>query len=162
MGWLDRRHARRERRDPTVVSVTRRLSGSVASEASVNTVRAENCGSQCTDGASSAHRDVSSSILSARGSCYQEVVASDNVCYICYEAKPDAIFLECGHGGMCTLCALELKNRRQTCPICRGVITHIVRVLPSGPTQTRKKQTRGAHTPQQDSAPTERCGHDAN
>lgn len=129
--WLDRRHARRERRDPTVVSVTRRLSGSVvASEASVNTVRAENCGSQCTDGASSGHRDVSSSILSARGSCYQEVVASDNVCYICYEAKPDAIFLECGHGGMCTLCALELKNRRQTCPICRGVITHIVRVRP--------------------------------
>mmetsp|Transcript_5590 Transcript_5590/g.12092 ORF Transcript_5590/g.12092 Transcript_5590/m.12092 type:complete len:650 (+) Transcript_5590:34-1983(+) len=73
-----------------------------------------------------------------RGSIDLSALAEhDNTCLICYDARPDAILLECGHSGLCVRCALNLKKREAQrpalCPICRGPIDHIVKARPDLP-----------------------------
>ena len=29
-------------------------------------------------------------------------------CMICYEKYPDAVFMDCGHGGLCYKCSLDI------------------------------------------------------
>jgi len=72
--------------------------------------------------------DVDGSILSARGGVANEIVESEQMCFVCYDSRPDSIFLECGHAGVCRHCAGNLMNRpqRAVCPVCRARITRVV------------------------------------
>lgn len=75
--------------------------------------------------------DPSSSILSARGATFADIVESEQLCFICYDQVPEAILLECGHAGMCVGCALQLLERRPGqahCAICRSHIASVVRL----------------------------------
>jgi hypothetical protein len=75
--------------------------------------------------------DVSGSILSARGSIYEDIVG-EQLCFICYAERPDVVLLECGHAGMCVGCALSLPVRHPgqgpPCPICRTSVTCFLRL----------------------------------
>lgn len=92
---------------------------------------------------SSATVDVHASMLSARGSQYNEIVEDDGLCFVCFDNQPNAILLECGHGGMCLECASrtldssESHDRGAMCPICRSAITRVLKIrrdkpLPKG------------------------------
>jgi len=75
--------------------------------------------------------DPSASILSARGAAYEEIVESEQLCFICFDQVPHAVLLECGHAGICTSCALQLLERRPgqaNCAICRSPISNVVRL----------------------------------
>lgn len=75
--------------------------------------------------------DPSSSILSARGATFADIVESEQLCFICYDQVPQAILLECGHAGMCVTCAMQLLERRPGqahCAICRATISSVVRL----------------------------------
>jgi len=79
--------------------------------------------------------DPSTSILSARGATFTDVVENEQLCYICYDAPPAAILLECGHAGLCVDCGSGLLQRRvghseAHCPICRSSVTCVLRVRP--------------------------------
>eukprot|EP00929_Paragymnodinium_shiwhaense_P115143 TRINITY_DN83816_c0_g1_i1.p1 TRINITY_DN83816_c0_g1~~TRINITY_DN83816_c0_g1_i1.p1 ORF type:complete len:680 (-),score=87.21 TRINITY_DN83816_c0_g1_i1:76-2085(-) len=79
--------------------------------------------------------DPSTSILSARGTFFTEVVESDQLCYICYDEAPNSVLLECGHAGLCLGCATGLMQRRPgsgqaVCPICRTAIVSVLRLRP--------------------------------
>ena len=57
---------------------------------------------------------------------------TDASCSICMDRAPDAVLLECGHGGVCILCAQSLWNSGadgRLCPLCRKPITGIVRII---------------------------------
>lgn len=36
--------------------------------------------------------------------------------------------MECGHGGLCYVCGLELARKGQTCPLCRAVISEVIQI----------------------------------
>jgi hypothetical protein len=36
--------------------------------------------------------------------------------------------MECGHGGLCYACGLELARKGQPCPLCRGVISEVLQL----------------------------------
>lgn len=75
--------------------------------------------------------DPSSSILSARGATFADIVESEQLCFICYDQVPEAILLECGHAGLCVTCAMQLLERRPgqaQCAICRSNISCVVRL----------------------------------
>jgi len=74
--------------------------------------------------------DPSTSILSARGATFTDIVESEQLCFICYSEAPDTVLLECGHAGICAACALHLLERRPgaQCPICRSVVAMVVRL----------------------------------
>ena len=57
---------------------------------------------------------------------------ADASCSICMDRAPDAVLLECGHGGVCMPCAESLWNsgaEGRLCHMCRKPITGIVRIL---------------------------------
>lgn len=88
--------------------------------------------------AHSHHRslDPSTSILSARGSAFEDVVETEQLCFICYSQAPDTVLLECGHAGLCADCAIHLMERRPgraVCPICRSLISAAMRLRPELP-----------------------------
>ena len=57
---------------------------------------------------------------------------ADATCSICMDSPPDAVLLECGHGGVCVSCAESIWNQRpegRLCPMCRVQITGIVKIV---------------------------------
>lgn len=62
-----------------------------------------------------------------------EGAADSDVCWICESGPREAVFLECGHGGVCYPCAEKCwsSQRRHGCPMCRQPVTQVVRVAPS-------------------------------
>ena len=42
-------------------------------------------------------------------------------CLICFDNQPDAVFMDCGHGGVCYDCSLDLWKRTGDCFLCRNV-----------------------------------------
>ena len=42
-------------------------------------------------------------------------------CLICFDKLPDSIIMECGHGGICYDCALDLWKSSAECYLCRKV-----------------------------------------
>lgn len=56
-------------------------------------------------------------------------------CIICLDGPRDAVFLECGHGGVCHTCARKCATRDdRKCPLCRKRIHRVMKigeVLPS-------------------------------
>ena len=43
-------------------------------------------------------------------------------CNVCFEKAPDAVLMNCGHGGLCYGCALDVWKKSIECFICRKVI----------------------------------------
>lgn len=75
--------------------------------------------------------DPMSSVLSARGATFAEIVESEQLCFVCYDQTPNAALLECGHAGMCVDCAttlMERPARQARCPICRSTISNVLRL----------------------------------
>ena len=57
---------------------------------------------------------------------------TDTSCNICMDRLPEAILLECGHGGLCLQCAHQLWDQTgegRLCPMCRKPITGIVKII---------------------------------
>ena len=50
-------------------------------------------------------------------------------CIMCFENACNAVFMDCGHGGLCYECANKLKNESDLCHICRGSIVGILKVI---------------------------------
>jgi len=51
-------------------------------------------------------------------------------CTICCDKEADAVFLHCGHGGICRQCALLCFHRHGECPICRQGCAGVMKVEP--------------------------------
>jgi len=49
-------------------------------------------------------------------------------CYICMSSQANGVLMECGHGGLCYACGLELARKGQTCPLCRAIIMEVVQI----------------------------------
>jgi len=53
---------------------------------------------------------------------------NDNLCFICCVKKADAVYLDCGHAGICMLCAQESWKKHNKCVTCRKGITKLAKV----------------------------------
>lgn len=49
-------------------------------------------------------------------------------CYVCMSNPSNGILMECGHGGLCYECAIELARKSQPCPLCRSLIQEVVHI----------------------------------
>ncbi|XP_074632748.1 alpha-protein kinase 1-like [Acropora palmata] len=54
--------------------------------------------------------------------------SNELICQICLVENIDCIFYSCGHMYCCNSCALKLNESNNCCPVCRKVITEIVKV----------------------------------
>lgn len=48
---------------------------------------------------------------------------SVQTCLVCFDKFPDAVFMDCGHGGICYDCSLDLWKTNGECYLCRDVLT---------------------------------------
>jgi hypothetical protein len=46
---------------------------------------------------------------------------SGMLCCICFDNPPDAVFMDCGHGGVCYDCSLDIWKTTEECYLCRAV-----------------------------------------
>ncbi|CAK64392.1 unnamed protein product (macronuclear) [Paramecium tetraurelia] len=53
---------------------------------------------------------------------------NSNICIVCYERGPNAVFMNCGHGGVCYQCAIDIWKQKTECYLCRDKIIYIVKV----------------------------------
>jgi len=53
---------------------------------------------------------------------------NDNLCFICCVKKADAVYLDCGHAGICLMCAQESWKKHNNCVTCRKGITKVAKV----------------------------------
>eukprot|EP00997_Jenningsia_sp_PLL12_P007790 NODE_4471_length_658_cov_47.558292_g3822_i0.p2 GENE.NODE_4471_length_658_cov_47.558292_g3822_i0~~NODE_4471_length_658_cov_47.558292_g3822_i0.p2 ORF type:complete len:75 (+),score=5.37 NODE_4471_length_658_cov_47.558292_g3822_i0:358-582(+) len=44
---------------------------------------------------------------------------AEESCVVCCQRQRNAILIPCGHLALCTVCALDLCDRGQPCPVCR-------------------------------------------
>jgi hypothetical protein len=51
-------------------------------------------------------------------------------CLLCADKYANAVIMGCGHGGVCFECAVKMQQNAGTCPICRGKIEKILKLLP--------------------------------
>eukprot|EP01017_Pseudomicrothorax_dubius_P050838 TRINITY_DN9682_c0_g1_i1.p1 TRINITY_DN9682_c0_g1~~TRINITY_DN9682_c0_g1_i1.p1 ORF type:complete len:411 (+),score=78.97 TRINITY_DN9682_c0_g1_i1:149-1381(+) len=49
-------------------------------------------------------------------------------CLICFDQPPNAVFMDCGHGGICYDCGLEIWKKGEDCYLCRGTIKQLLKV----------------------------------
>lgn len=57
-----------------------------------------------------------------------ELVLGKETCFICCENVPNIVFIDCGHGGVCVMCTLEIVSKKNQCPLCREVVNKIVEI----------------------------------
>lgn len=56
-------------------------------------------------------------------------------CYLCMDRAADAVLVECGHGGLCVVCADALWRRGtrapggRSCPLCRRPFIGVMHIL---------------------------------
>lgn len=55
-------------------------------------------------------------------SCFRHVVPAE-LCYVCIDNPSNVVLLNCGHGGICFLCSIQIGHQ---CPICRAPISGVV------------------------------------
>ena len=48
-----------------------------------------------------------------------------NDCMACMDKKPDSIFRNCGHGGLCYICAIDIWQKKGVCHLCRKEIVRV-------------------------------------
>lgn len=57
----------------------------------------------------------------------KEIISSNyEKCYICFENPPDAVLMDCGHGGSCVDCSKEMLKSGKTCPFCWNEIVSVI------------------------------------
>lgn len=49
-------------------------------------------------------------------------------CLICFDKPPDAVFMNCGHGGVCYECSVEIWKSTEECYLCRNKIAQVLQV----------------------------------
>lgn len=49
---------------------------------------------------------------------------SSPTCAVCFDKSPNAVFMSCGHGGICYECAKDLWKGKDECYLCRSVSHH--------------------------------------
>ena len=49
-------------------------------------------------------------------------------CYLCCERPPNAILMNCGHGGICYDCAVTSIKNNNTCVECRSTVEKIFKI----------------------------------
>ena len=47
------------------------------------------------------------------------------LCAQCLEKEPDAVFMNCGHGGVCYHCSLDVWQSTEECYLCRSKIQSV-------------------------------------
>ncbi|CAK88075.1 unnamed protein product (macronuclear) [Paramecium tetraurelia] len=55
-------------------------------------------------------------------------LSSINQCCICFDNEPDALFMQCGHGGVCYHCALDMWKNKDECYLCRKKIERVLQI----------------------------------
>ncbi|KAL4430309.1 hypothetical protein ABPG74_019468 [Tetrahymena malaccensis] len=53
---------------------------------------------------------------------------SANTCLVCFDKQPDSVFMDCGHGGVCYECSLEIWKKTGECYLCRLKIVQVLQV----------------------------------
>lgn len=53
----------------------------------------------------------------------------DDTCIICMDNPKNAVFYKCGHLATCMECACLLKQRKESCVICREKIEDVIRAF---------------------------------
>ena len=43
-------------------------------------------------------------------------------CSICYTETSNVVILNCGHGGLCSICMSSMLQKKRECPLCRATI----------------------------------------
>ena len=62
-------------------------------------------------------------------SIMQNISLMQKDCCICFDSKPDAVIMECGHGGLCYECGKQLiANEPRVCHLCREGISYILKM----------------------------------
>jgi hypothetical protein len=75
------------------------------------------------------HSTAQSEEQRAEGSLEARAAGQDvNTCLVCWENESDAILLECGHSGICIVCALKLWHENRRCLLCREGFAGIMRI----------------------------------
>lgn len=46
-------------------------------------------------------------------------MGEEDLCFLCFENKPDAIIMPCGHTGVCSICLNNWFKNNRVCPCCR-------------------------------------------
>ena len=52
----------------------------------------------------------------------------EDACFVCFTNVPDAKFPQCGHSGLCGVCADKLVKSTNKCPLCRETVTSFAKV----------------------------------
>lgn len=58
-------------------------------------------------------------------------VLQDTACYVCFDNEGDNVFLPCGHGGCCGMCARQIlsqPHQSRLCPVCRAYIAAVAQI----------------------------------
>jgi hypothetical protein len=58
--------------------------------------------------------------------------AIDKICEMCCEKLCNAVVMECGHGGICYECSLEMWKSVGHCHLCRGSISQVLQIEKQG------------------------------
>jgi hypothetical protein len=89
------------------------------------------------------------------GQCTDEAAGEDgNTCLVCWERASDAILLECGHSGICIVCAQKLWHEGRRCLLCREGFAAIMHIVDghTATVRTRARPLRGPLASLQDEA----------
>jgi len=54
----------------------------------------------------------------------------DNICYLCCERQSNAVLSRCGHGGICSCCAVNLLAKKSECMGCRSIVDSFFKIDP--------------------------------
>lgn len=60
----------------------------------------------------------------------EEAEETEQLCFVCYERTANSIFMNCGHGGICSECAQETWNKKSSCITCRERISEVIKYVP--------------------------------
>ncbi|CAK85402.1 unnamed protein product (macronuclear) [Paramecium tetraurelia] len=55
-------------------------------------------------------------------------LSSINACCICFDNEPNSLFMQCGHGGVCYNCAIDLWKNKAECYLCRNKIDRVLKI----------------------------------
>ena len=55
----------------------------------------------------------------------------EKLCYLCYDSVPNAVLMNCRHGGICYPCAVALVQKKNECMECRAVVDGIYKLDPN-------------------------------
>eukprot|EP01016_Furgasonia_blochmanni_P052765 TRINITY_DN8452_c0_g2_i1.p1 TRINITY_DN8452_c0_g2~~TRINITY_DN8452_c0_g2_i1.p1 ORF type:complete len:259 (+),score=66.15 TRINITY_DN8452_c0_g2_i1:668-1444(+) len=49
-------------------------------------------------------------------------------CLVCFDRLPDAVNMNCGHGGLCYECSIDIFKKTGECYLCRQSINQVLRI----------------------------------